>query len=127
MLGSKFLKFLVLILKRQFNFCPNFEPFFIVMTYNLSKIFKLIHSLHWIKGSHQRPKFETFECPGQNLPNSSCIFWKHNSIFLQIFHQYSVPSNIALLYFFTSNVKYFCQKQPIKAACVVNLKLFFTD
>ena len=39
-------------------------------------------------------------CSGKNLLNSSCHFWKHKSFFLQILHQYSVPSNITRLYFF---------------------------
>ena len=29
--------------------------------------FKLILFLHWIKGSHQNPNFETFNCSGENL------------------------------------------------------------
>ena len=48
------------------------------------------------------------------MPNSSCHFWKHKSFFLQILHQYSVPSNITPLYFFSSNIIYFGQKQLIK-------------
>ena len=48
------------------------------------------------------------------MPNSSCHFWKHKSVFLQILHQSSVPSNITPLYFFSSNIIYFGQKQLIK-------------
>ena len=40
--------------------------------------------------------------------------WKHKSVFLQMLHQYSVPSNITPLYFFSSRIMYFGQKQPIK-------------
>ena len=29
--------------------------------------FKLILFLHWIKGSHQNPNFQTFNCSGENL------------------------------------------------------------
>ena len=47
------------------------------------------------------------------LPNSSCHFWKHKSVFLQFLHQYSVSSNVTPLYFFSSNIIYFGQKQPI--------------
>ena len=50
------------------------------MTHNSSANFKLIHFLLWIKVSHQIPNFEVFECPGENLPNSSCHFWKHKSV-----------------------------------------------
>ena len=53
-------------------------------------------------------------CSSKNLLNSSCHFWKHQSFFLQILHQYSVPSNITPLYFFTQNFIYFGQKQPMK-------------
>ena len=50
----------------------------------------------------------------ENLPNSPCHFWKHKSVFLQILHQSSVSSNITLLYFFSSSIIYFGQKEPIK-------------
>ena len=43
---------------------------------------------------------------GENLLNSSCHFWKHKSFFLQILHQYSVPSNITRLYFFLAQTFY---------------------
>ena len=49
-----------------------------------------------------------------NLANSSCHSWKHKSVFLQVFHQSSVPSNITPLYFFSSNNIYFDQKELIK-------------
>ena len=51
---------------------------------------------------------------GENLPNSSCYFCNHKSIFLQILHQYSVPSNITTLYLLSSNIIYFSRKQRIK-------------
>ena len=76
--------------------------------------FKLIHFLLWIKGSHQSFNAETYESSGENLPNSSCHFWKHKTAFLQVLHHYSVLSNITPLYFFSSNIIYFDQKQPIK-------------
>ena len=40
---------------------------------------------------------------------SSCHFWNHKSVFLQILNQYWLPSNITPLYFFS-----FGQKQSIK-------------
>ena len=43
------------------------------------------------------------------------MFWKHKSFFLQIFHQYSVPSKVTPLYLFSSNIFYFGQQQSIKA------------
>ena len=84
------------------------------MTHNSSVIFKLIHFLLWIKGSHQSTNFETFECSGENLRYSSRHFPKRKSIFLQILHHSSVSWKITPLDFFTSNVIYFVQKEPIK-------------
>ena len=76
------------------------------MTHNSSVNFKLTHFLLWIKGSHQIFNFETFECSGKNLPN-------HKSVFLQILHHFSVSWNITPLYFFSSDILYFVQKEPI--------------
>ena len=42
--------------------------------------------------------FETFECSGQNLPNS-CHFWNNRSVFLQISHQSSGSWDITPLHF----------------------------
>ena len=73
-----------------------------------------MHFLLWTKGSHQRPNFDTFKCSGENLPNSSCLFPNHKSIFLQILHDSSVSWKITPRYFFRSNVIYFAQKGPMK-------------
>ena len=54
----------------------------------------------------------------ENSPNFSCHFWKRKSVFLQILDQYSVLSNITLLYFFRSNIIYFGQRHPFKSANV---------
>ena len=94
------------ILKRQVNSSSNFISFFIVTAHNSSVNFKLIHFLLWMKGSHQSPNFETFECSGKNLPNSSCHFPNRKSVFLQILHHSSVSCRISPLYFFSSNVIY---------------------
>ena len=71
MLGSKFVKFLKSILKRQVSSSSVFVSFFIVMTHNSSVNFEVIHFLLWAKGSHESSNFDTFECSGENLPNSS--------------------------------------------------------
>ena len=113
MLGSKFIKFLMSILKWQVNSSSNFASFFIVMTHNSSVDFKLIPFLLWIKGSHQSPNFETFKCSGENLAYFSCHFPNHKSGFLQILH-HPVSWKITPLYFFRSNNKYFPQKEPMK-------------
>ena len=110
--GQKYGKLLMSILKQQVNSSSNFVSFFIVMTDNSSVIFKLMHFVLWIKGSHQSPNFETFKHFGNNLPNSSSHFLNHKSVFLQILHHSSVPWKITPLGFFRSNVTYFAQKEP---------------
>ena len=50
------------ISKRQVISSSNFASFFIVLMNNSSVNFNLIYFLLWIKGSHQRPNFKTFEC-----------------------------------------------------------------
>ena len=67
-----------------------------------------------MKESHQSLHFETFKCSDESFPNSSCHFWKHKSVFLQILYQLSVPSNLTPQYFFSSNIIYFGQRQPGK-------------
>ena len=99
-LGSKFIKFLMPVLKWQVNSSSNFASFFIAMTHNFSVDFKLRFFLLWIKGSHQHANFETFNCSGEYLPYSSCHFPNHKSVFLQILHHSSVSWKITPLYFF---------------------------
>ena len=87
-LKSKFFRFSTARVKiRQILRVMSFS---IVMTHNSSVNFKLIHFLFWTKGSLQSPNSDTFECSDENLPNSSCHFPNHKSVFLQIFHHSSV-------------------------------------
>ena len=72
--GSKFVKFLMLILKPQVNSSSDFASFFIVMTRNSSVNFKLKHFLLWIKWSHHRPNFDIFQ-----------VLWWRFAIFLMPF------------------------------------------
>ena len=74
------------IFKSQISSSSNFASFFIVTRHNSSTNFKLIDFLFWTKGSHQSPNYETFKCSGENLPNFSCHFSNHKSVFLQILH-----------------------------------------
>ena len=113
-LRSKSVKILMLFLNWQFNFSSNIASFFIVMTHNFSVNFKLIHFLLWIKGSNQSSNFDTSRCSVENLPNSSCDFLNHKSVFLQILHEASVSWKIIPLYVFRSNVIYFAQKGTIE-------------
>ena len=55
-----------------------------------------------------------FQLVNKNFQNSSCHFRKYKLVSLQILHQSSVQSNITPLYFFSSNIIYYGQKQPIK-------------
>ena len=71
------------ILKWQVNSSSSFASFFIVMTHNSSVNFKLMHFLLWTKGPHQSPNFDTFECSDENVPNSSCHFSNHKSVFFK--------------------------------------------
>ena len=84
------------------------------MTQNSSVNFKLIHFLLWTKGSHQNPNFDTFKCSCKNLPNFSRHFSNHKSVFLQNLRNSSVSRKITPLYFCSSNIIYFCHKEPIK-------------
>ena len=101
-------------MNKKVNSFSHFTLFIIVMTHNSPVNFKLTHFLLCIKESCQNPNFETFKCSGENLVNSSCHFWKHKSIFLQILQQSSVLSNIAPLYFLSIKMIHFDQKQSIK-------------
>ena len=89
-LESKFIKLLMSVLKWQVNSSSNFALLFIVMRHNSSVNFKGTAFLLWTKGSHQNPNFDTFECSGENLPNSSCHFPSNKLAFLQILHHSSV-------------------------------------
>ena len=113
-LGSKFVKFLMSILKRQVNSTSNFVSFFIAITHNSPVSFKFILFLLCIKGFNESPNFENFVYSGENLSNSSCHFPNHKSVFLQFLHRILVSWNIAPLYLFSTNIIYFGEKQPIK-------------
>ena len=52
---------------------------------------------------------------GENLLNYSCHFWKHKLVFLQMLHQYSVPSNKTSAYLFLAPTLYTLFKRgPLK-------------
>ena len=89
---SNFVKFLMSILKRQVNSSSIFSS----------------------KGSYESPNIDTFQCSGENLPNSSRHFLNHKLVFFQILHHSSVSLNITPLHFLQLNIKYFAQKEPIK-------------
>ena len=73
-----------------------------------------MHFLFWTKGSHQSPNFDSSNCSGEKLPNSSCYFSNHKSLLLQTLHDTTLSWKIIPLYFFRSNIIYFAQKVSIK-------------
>ena len=121
-LGSKFVNFLMSILKRQVSCSSNFVSFFIVMTHNSSVNFKVIHSLLWVKGSHQSSNFDTFECSGENLPNFSNLFSNQKSFFLQNLHISSRSWKVTPLYLCSSNNINLGHKEPIKTQICYTLE-----
>ena len=121
MLESKFVKFLMSVLKWKVNFPSNFALLFIVMTHNSSVNFKFIPFLLWTKGSLQSSNFDTFKCSGENLPNFSYLFLNHWSVFLQNLHNSSVSWKITPLYFCSSNNIYFGHKESIKTKKIFRL------
>ena len=82
--GVKIGQIVVPILKQQVNSSSNFVSFFIAMIRNSSVNCKLNSFLLWIKLFQQSHNFETFKCPGKNLPNFSMSFSKPQVSFLQI-------------------------------------------
>ena len=56
----------------------------------------------------------TSRSTGENLPNFSCLFPNHKSVFLQIFHDTEVSWKITALYFLRPNIIYFVRKAPTK-------------
>ena len=114
MLRSKFVKFLMSVLKQHVSASSTLVSFFTVMTHNSSVNFKLIHSLLWTKGSHQSSNFDTSKCSGENLPNSSSHFPKKQVSFSSNLHHSLISWKITPLNIFSSNNIYFAQKGPIK-------------
>ena len=105
MLESKFLKFVMSILKWKAQSLQilHYSQFSWHIT-----LLKLKHYILWIKGSH----CDTFKCSGENLPNSSRHFPKHKPVFPQILHHSLVSWKKSPWYFLGQT--YFLQKESIK-------------
>ena len=114
MLWSKFVKFLMSILKGQVDTYPNFVSLFSFMEDNSLYFLSSNNTYFALKGPIKVKMFETFDCSGQNVSNSLCQFWKDKSIPLQILYPSSVSQKITPLYFFSSNNIYFAQKKDTK-------------
>ena len=95
-LTSKFVKFLMPILKRQVDSSPNL--------YHYSISWKIIplhffssNDIYFAQTQHIKMKtVETFKCSGQNLANSSCRLWNDKSIPLQILRYSSVDFQLII-------------------------------
>ena len=97
----------------QVNSFLNFAWFFIVVTLNSLVNFKLIHFLVWIRVPYKSLNLETFKWLGENLPNSSCHLPNYKSVFFEILHLSLFSWKITPLYYFSSTIICFGQKQLI--------------
>ena len=102
------------ILNWRVNSSSNVASFFFVMTHNSPVNFKLIHFLLWIKGPNKSPNFETCVCSGENVPNCSCHFPNHKSLFLQILRHSLVSWNITPLYVLAQTLYTLVKSSPLK-------------
>ena len=100
------------ILKRQVDFSPYFVSLFSLMK-DYSSVPILAQTIYTLLPIKMKI-FVISECLGQILSNCLGQFWNDESIPLQILYPSSVSCNIIPLYFFTSNVMYFAEKEPIK-------------
>ena len=111
---AKFVKFLMSILKWQFNSSLNFVSTLRLMKGNYTLQFISDNICFYQKEIIKVKIFETFECSGQDLSNSLRQFWNEKSIPLQILYPPSVSWRKTSLYFFSSNNIYFPQNELIK-------------
>ena len=115
MLRSKYVKFLMSILKRQVDSSPTFVSLFRFMKDNSSVFFFSSNNTYFVRKEHIKMKiFETLKCSDHNSSNCSCQLWNDKSSPLQILPHSSLSSQITLLwilnsYFFNSGMK-----DPIK-------------
>ena len=91
-----------------------FTSIFSAIKHSSSVLSKFKHYRLWLKAIRWRANFwDLWVLRCQNSLNSSCQFWTNKSIPLQILHHSPVSWRIASLYFFSSNIIYFGQRQPI--------------
>ena len=107
-------KITYLVFKPEAGFPLNFASQFSFMTYNPSKLFQLKHHKLWKKTAHQCSNFQTFESSNESSPTSTCYFWKYKFRVYPILYHSSLSLKISPLYFFSSNLIYFRQKEPIE-------------
>ena len=110
--GSKFVKFVMSIMKPQVNSYSIFHHSSVPLHINPLYVFS--SCIFYDKKISSKSQFNTFKCSGENLPNSSCLFPNHQSFFLQIFYHSSLSCKLTLLYFFRSVVIYFAKRNQSK-------------
>ena len=111
---SKFVKFLMSVLKWQVNSSSNFALFFIVVTHNSSANFKVIPFQLWQKDPIKIPILTLSIALVKICQISQVFFSNPESVFLQNLYISLVSLKITPLYFCSSNSIYFGHKEPIK-------------
>ena len=117
LLESKFVKFLMSILKRQVNSSLDFSSFFSAIIHNSSVSFKFMffsfgHST-LDKRISWKYKFWPFQVFSWKFVKFA-YFPNDKSVFLQILRDSSILWKLTPLYSFRSNAIYFARKWPIK-------------
>ena len=88
-----------------------FTSLFSVMKDNFSVFFSS-DRVYFGQNSPLKWNSQTFECLGENSPNSSCYIWNDKSVFLYFLHHSSMSWEISLLYFLSWNFIWLLQKEP---------------
>ena len=109
LLGSKFVKFIMSILKQQIlhrtSLSWKITPHYLFSSNNI----------HFSQKEPLKVKIcETLESSGQSLSNSSCQFGNKKSVPLKILRHSSMSWKIIPHYIFSSNNIYSARKDPIK-------------
>ena len=100
-------------MKQRSAFSSNFVSPFSVMRHNSSLVSQLNLHMLWTKTGQQSTNFQTFDCSHENQPNFLSHFFSHESAFLKILHQPSLPWHIISLRFPSLDIIYYGQKESI--------------
>ena len=114
MLRSKFVKFLMSILKRQVDSSPNFASLFTFMKYNSCVLFLASATYTLLKRSPLKWKLVKLLGAQIKICQIPSVNFGTKSIPLRILHPSSVSWKAILMCIFSSNNIYFAQKKPIK-------------
>ena len=114
MFRSKFVKFLLPILKRQVDSSPDLYPFSV--SWKIAPLYFLSwNNIYFAQKEPIKVKiFDTFEWSGQNFSNSLCQFWNEKSIPLQILHPSWISWKITPLYFSAQIIYTLLKRRPLK-------------